>query len=264
MISVITDVFLFKLLLSFVVGGCYIAAMLWVSERFGSKIGGILIGLPLTTLISLIFIAWTQGEQAATAAVPVIPATIAANSILLVMFIHQYQYGRIIAYGSALVLWLLLTLPLVIFHVQSILASLLLAALFFTVAIYFLRRFPYRKIPKYTFSRAEFMFRVCFVGTVVACAVLLGKVLGPLWGGLFASFPAAISSSLILLERKHGIDFTASVARTMPYGSMGNILFVLVFFYIDPFVGIGPSILLGYISALAFAFVINTYVLSNK
>ena len=45
----ITDVFLFKLLLSFVVGGCYIAAMLWVSERFGSKIGGILIGLPLTS-----------------------------------------------------------------------------------------------------------------------------------------------------------------------------------------------------------------------
>ena len=50
MSAVITDVFLFKLLLSFVVGGCYIAAMLWVAERFGSKIGGILIGLPSNLL----------------------------------------------------------------------------------------------------------------------------------------------------------------------------------------------------------------------
>src|SRR5262245_35915589 len=157
--SVITDVFLFKLLLSFVVGGCYIAAMLWVSERFGSKIGGILIGLPLNSLISLIFIAWTQGAQAATAAVPVIPATIAANSILLVMFIHQYQYGRLIAYGSGLLGWLLLTFPLVIPPVQRIFALLLLAALFFTGAIYFLRKFPYRKIPKFTLPRAEFLFR---------------------------------------------------------------------------------------------------------
>ena len=70
------SIFLFKLFLSFIVGGLYIALTIRISERIGSRIGGLLIGLPSTLLVSLIFIAWTQNAGAAVSAGETLPAPV--------------------------------------------------------------------------------------------------------------------------------------------------------------------------------------------
>lgn len=258
------NIFLIKLLLSFIVGGSYIAFTIWVAEKFGSRIGGLLIGLPSTLLVSLIFIAWTQNSQAAVAALPVVPATIAANSLFLVAFIYSYKYGRAAAFTLASLLWLALSFPLAFFSLKNILISLILATVFFGLAIFWLRRFPHRKLEQFTLTHKEFLFRIVFTGSFVTLAVFLGKALGPLWGGVFASFPAAFSSSLLLLENKHGIDFTSSVAKTIPYGSMGNVFFAVTFFLTVPKVGIILGTIFAYLVALVFAIVINNTILKKE
>lgn len=256
--------FLIKLLLSFVVGGFYIAFTIWVSEKFGSRLGGLFIGLPSTLLISLLFIAWTQNSQAAVAALPVVPATIAANSLFLVAFIYFHKFGRTNAFLAASLLWFALSFPLAFFSLKNILISLGLATIFFGQAIYWLRRFPHRKLERFTLTHKEFLFRVIFSGSFVTLAVLLGKALGPLWGGMFASFPAAFSSSLLLLENKHGINFASSVAKTMPYGSMGNVFFAVTFFLTVPKIGIIYGTVLAYLVSLLFALAINNTVLNKE
>lgn len=250
------DPFYIKLILSFLVGGLYIGSTIWVAERFGSKIGGILIGLPATLLVGLLFIAWTQNIEAAVSATVVAPAAIAANSLFLVAFIALHKHGRFMALTGSMLLWALLTLPLVLFTLDSLWWSILISALFFGLAIRYLRKFPHQKLPGFHLPRSEFLFRVVFTGFVVFLAVLLGKILGPLWGGLFVSFPAAFSSSLFLLERTHGIDFTASVAKTMPYGSIGNVLFASIFYLAVPYLGLLLGTLIAYFFALLFGLII--------
>lgn len=249
--------FILKLLLSFVVGGSYIAFTIWVSEKFGSRIGGLLIGLPSTLLISLLFIAWTQDAAAAVSAVPVVPAAVAACSLFVVGFIFSLTFGRWIALFVSSGLWFALTLPLTLLSIKNIYVSTIIAALFFGIAIIYLNKFPHRRLEKFTLTRSEMLFRVFLTGSVVTFSVLMGKLLGPLWGGMFASFPAAFSSSLVLLERKHGIDFVSSVARAMPYGGMGNVLFAIMFFFLVPTIGIFAGTAVAYASALAFGLAVS-------
>ncbi len=247
------DPFIIKLILSFIVGGSWIAFTIWISERFGSKIGGILIGLPSTILVSLLFIAWTQSNSAAVSAVPVIPAATAVNSLFLVAFILLYRYGRSVAYLGAVLVWCLLVLPLVALRLNNLAISLVLAAFFFTLSLSFLRRFPHRKLPGAILTKKEILFRVIFGGGFVMLAVFFGKTLGPLWGGMFASFPAAFSSSLLILSHRHGFDFMTSVTKTMPYGNMGSIIFVIAFFFLVPLYGLALGVIAAYIASLIFA-----------
>ena len=95
----IMDLFWIKLILSFFIGGTYIAFTIWIAEKFGSKIGGIILGLPSTTLVSLIFIAWTQDVSALTA----LPTTTAAfcKRTFVSAFILSYRYGIKIAFSIA-------------------------------------------------------------------------------------------------------------------------------------------------------------------
>jgi hypothetical protein len=103
-----------------------------------------------------------------------------------------------------------------------------------------------------------------FAGAVISAAVLLGKVLSPLWGAMFAVFPAAFSSSLYLLSSKHGFGFTASVARTMPHGLIASIFFVIALFLLIPTFGFVVSLVISYTISLVCAVLIYIFVLSKE
>ena len=264
MLIFVETTFLLQLLLSFIVGGSYIAFTVWISEKFGSRIGGLMIGLPSTLLVGLLFIAWSQNSDAAVSAIPIVPAAIAANSLFLVVFIYLYKYGRAAALLGGIVVWFILTLPLVFFSIKSLLFSLAFAAVFFALALCFLRKLPHRKLEKLSLTRKEVVWRVVFTGSLVALSVYLGKAVGPLWGGMFASFPAAFSSSLLILENKHGIKFASSVARTAPYGSMGSVLFAVMFYVLVPTLGVVAGTIIAYCSALIFGLVISKTLLKKN
>ena len=75
--------FVLKLLLSFLVGGLYIAFVIRVSERVSAGVGGILAGMPTTVLISTFFIWWVQGTESVSAAIPMIVMGIGASVLFL-------------------------------------------------------------------------------------------------------------------------------------------------------------------------------------
>ncbi|MBI1969767.1 DUF3147 family protein [Candidatus Woesearchaeota archaeon] len=252
----VMDAFLLKVLLSFLVGGLYIAFTIWVSEKFGSKIGGIIIGLPSTVLMSLLFLAWTKNTSAAVAAIPIVPVAVAVNCLFVVAFIFFYKYGQAMALLVSLLVWFALTLPLVLWHIDNIQLSLILSAVYFLIAVLLLHRFPHRKLERFSFAPKIFFFRTVFSGMIVALAVYLGTILNPLWGGLFGSFPAAFSSSMLLITKAHNIDFAASVARTMPYGSIGNAIFAIAFFFLVPAYGLFIGTVLAYLSSLITAVIL--------
>jgi hypothetical protein len=221
-----------------------------ISERFGSKLGGLLIALPSITLVGLSFIALTQNPEVLVAATTVMPSSIAASTIFLMSFVFLYRFGWIRAYLGAVAVWFALNLPLVVFKVENIGLSVLLAALFFCVSIAFFRKYPHRKLLPSKISGKAFLFRVFFAGGFIALAVLLAELLGPAWGGLFASFPAAFSAAVLLFARKHGIDFTTSVSRTMVTGALANVGFVVGIFLLVPHIGSTLGIMAAYFMCL--------------
>ncbi len=157
-------------------------------------------------------------------------------------------------------MWALLTFPFVLYRSENLWISVGVALLMYVIAILFFRTLPHRTVTPPQVTMSQIIFRIIFSGAVVVVAVALSKALGPVWGGLFAGFPAGFSSSILILQKSHGINFASSVAKTMPYGSMGCVLFVVVIHLLSPFADISTSILVGYVSSLGFGIIVNRYI----
>lgn len=255
--------FLVRVVLSFLVGGLWIGAMTRISERFGSKIGGLLISLPSTALVGLAFIALTQNSDALRSATTVMPSSIAASTIFLVVFVLLHSRGWLFAYLGGIAVWFALNLPLVILKIENIVLSLLLAVLLFCISVAYFHRHPHRQLTSFETSRKVFILRVIFAGSFIALAVLLAKLAGPTWGGMFSSFPAAFSATVIIFARSHGIEFTSSLSRTMVNGNIANVVFVTSIFLLVPYVGSALAILFAYFICLTFATFSYKYIVTR-
>ena len=62
------DPFVLKLVLTAFVGGSWVVLSTIIAERAGTKLGGVIAGLPSSSLIAFLFIGWTQSPQAAAQA----------------------------------------------------------------------------------------------------------------------------------------------------------------------------------------------------
>ncbi len=256
-----SEIFILRIILSFLVCGAYVTSMSRLSERLGSKLGGLLIGLPSTALMGLLFIAWVQGSAAALEASSVMPATISASMMFLVAFSLLFRYGLVLAYFGAVAVWFALNLPLVGLKVHDIFISLMVAAVLSIISISFFHHQPHRKLTSVKGGRLTLLIRATFAGGFVALAVACSKLFGPLWGGMFASFPAVFSAVVLIFGRAHGEEFTASMSKTMVQGALVNIIFVTCAHLFLGSYGAIVSILLGYATCLIFAIFSYRYII---
>src|SRR5260221_14387282 len=86
------DLFTLKLILSFVVGGSYVIGATIVADNLGTKLGGLIAGLPSTILFGLLFIAWTQNTQASVEATTLLPAVIGVACFFLITYVYFIRY----------------------------------------------------------------------------------------------------------------------------------------------------------------------------
>ena len=238
-------------MLSIIVGGTYAVLMTWISERFGSKIGGLLIGLPSTSLIGYIFIALTQSSSVAVSGSVISPISIAAASLFVVAFVLAYpRFGGVMSFLISIFTWVVFTFPFILFRINNILLSISIGIIYLVTAIFMVRKYPDQKIKSTRITPTILLVRGVMSGTIIGLAVILSKVLGPLWGGLMAGFPALFSSSIIILLIAHGIGFASSVAKRIPYGNVTSTVFAIGFYYLVPHYGMFIGTVIAYCLAI--------------
>lgn len=232
-----------------------------MSEKLGSRLGGLLIGMPSIVLVGLIFIAWTQNSAALVEATSIMPATIAASSIFLVVFILLRRLGIVAAYVGALSIWFALNLPLVFYKVTHLGVAILIAAVLLTISTAFFHKQKDRTLREFKLSQRAFILRIVFSGLLVAFAVFIARQAGPIWGGLFTSFPAAFSATVLILARTHGFGFTAAVSRTMVSGNLVNIIFVCGVNLLVGSLGSAEALAASYLICVVFAMFSYRYII---
>ncbi|MFH1520886.1 MAG: DUF3147 family protein [Candidatus Micrarchaeota archaeon] len=256
------DIFWLKLVLSFFVGGLYVAFTIFLSEKLGSKIGGILLGLPSTTLVSLIFIYWTQGTETLLLASAIIPAVMAINLFFVITFISLYNRGINIAFVSAVLVWAILALIIVLLN-PNLFFSVLVFIFTFGISMLLLGKYPHTKLGKIHSSRTEFTYRSVFAGGVISSSVLAANYVGAVWGGVLGTFPAAFSSSLYLLSKKHGFAFASSVAKNIPFGTIGTVIFAISLSTVSSHFDIVISFIISYLLSLFYAVLVYFVILKK-
>lgn len=243
-------VFLFKVFLSFLTGGVFTAITLYAAERYGPRLGGIIAGLPSTTAVGLFFIGYTQTPQAASQAASLMPAAVGGSLVFVVVYVALcMKIGYKLSLLIASIVWFMISLPLAYYRFENI----YIATVFFIAVWLITLRFMQGQVidlktPKrigYTFGQK--IARSSFSGAIVASAVVVSSVLGPLWGGALAAFPAMFLGTFIILCRSYGCEYSRAFARNTPLGLFGVVPYLWGVHFLYPSFGLVYGTLVSYV-----------------
>lgn len=248
------DPFIWRVILSFIVGGSYAATLMWISEKYGTKVGGILTGIPTTVFIGLVFIALTSSKQTAHDAAAIIPAMTGVSLILVYCFTRLMILRTPVALAAAVATWLLVAISLVRLHIQNIWLSVSIGIALFALTYRGMHKYPHNlKAAGQTFRRT-YAARIIAAGSVIACAVVMARAAGPVWGGVFAAFPATFVTTLYMLRQAQGTNFAQAVARQLPLANGSTLLFAVIFYLLVLHTSIALTALLAATGSLCYAF----------
>ena len=218
--------FLIKLALSFMVGSVWITSVTVIAERFGSKIGGFIGGLPSTIVVALIFIGITQSAAAASQAAVMIPLVMGINGFFIIIYLATVHRGLIKAISTALafwfvVIWLVVQLGLKTFPASiTIWLSALILCVFITEKVMNITHKGGVRVP---YTMQQIVVRGLVSGLIIATAVLITRLSGPVVGGIFSNFPVIFTSTLFITYRTGGVEFSKAVAKTLMLSAMINV-----------------------------------------
>lgn len=199
-----------------------------LAERYGTKIGGLVAGLPSTILVSLFFIAWTQSLETAAAATTVVPIVGGINCLFIIVYIYLIRINFWLAFAVALSVWFFSSLILVIIGFSSfpfsVFAYICMLAFSYWIAEHKLAvRSETGKRMQYTLP--IILFRGVFSGLVIVLAVVMTKIGGPLIGGTFTMFPAMFIGTLFITYFTHGASFSAAVMKSSILGAISVVVY---------------------------------------
>lgn len=241
---------LFKIFLSFVTGGVFTTITLYGAEKYGPRIGGIIAGLPSTSAVGLFFIGFVQSPMDASIASTVMPASVAGSLVFVVAYVTLCaKTGYKIALIAASVTWLAISLPLAYYRFDDIRAATLIFAVVWIVTYFYMKKIDAKvDIPsKVGYTPMQVLIRAAFAGGVIAVAVLISGLLGPLWGGALAAFPAMFLTTFLILCRQYGCAYSTAFARNTPLGLIGVIPYIWGVHYFYPEYGIIMGTLMSYL-----------------
>lgn len=210
--------FLLKLVITFFIGSLWITGASLLAERFGSKIGGVIAGMPSSIVIALFFIGWTQTPEAASQATVVVPLIMGIDGLFIITYALIVRRSFALALISSLFVWLGLSLALVLIHFDNFgvslsgFACLLLLSYVVMEHVLCVKSLAGRSTP---FTLANVLIRGLVSGVIITLAVTFAKLGGPLVGGVFASFPAVFLATMILTYFAQGRVFSVSVMKSL-------------------------------------------------
>ena len=136
---------IFQVVLPFVLSAMVVILVMYIAERYGSKVGGILGTLPSTIVIAFLFIAYTEGTTFASQAALVVPAELGINVVFLFIFALLVHRSTMLAFSATFTIWAVLSIILVLIHFDNVIISLAIYLITVIVAFFFLEKI--RKIP---------------------------------------------------------------------------------------------------------------------
>lgn len=232
-----------KITISLIVGFIWITASSVFAEKLGPRLGGVVAGLPATMVVALFFIGLIEGETFASQMTTVIPLAVAINSTFVVAFIAlSKRLSVVVSLVVSLVFWFYL-----MFFISQNHTSFFSTNLVISFAIIFCSYFILEKImkiatvsgKKITYNTNQIIVRGIIGGGVIGFSVIMSKLSGPVFAGIFASFPALTVAMILIIYRTQTVEFLHSLLKNFIIsGTVNVIVFTTCIRFTFPIFGI--------------------------
>lgn len=238
------DAFVLRVALSVVLGGLAVAVFTTAAERVGSRVGGLLLSFPVKVTIAMVLIGLNEGAGFAARAAVQIPGGLGVNVVFLAATaLLMRRFAPWPALVGALSVWLLAGLLAVLRPAGSLLEAVLYWLAPAALALVLLHgvagiRGDRRAKAVDRFGWWGLLSRAAGAGAIVGLSLVLARYGGPVLGGLASVFPSGWITTMLILTRQHGADFTAATVRVMIAGSVAPVLFGVMVALLYPAWGI--------------------------
>ena len=253
----VSDISLLHLILAFAVGSLWVTVITVIAEKKGSVLGGILGGLPSTSAFSFFFIAVNQSTAAAVQATAVFPLAFSVTSAYLFFYAFFAAKGFSRGIGYSLLIWFAASGLIVASGLKDFLVCLTAGAAVSVLTYYgFAKKLKMQNLEgqEKRYRLWEITFRGVGAGALVMVAVLLSQISGPVLGGIAAAFPAVFTSTLIILNRSRGTEFSRAVTKPLVLSGILTIIpFCVAVRYLYPAVGVLLGTLASYVLVVPLA-----------
>ena len=217
-------------------------------------------GLPSTVALGLLFIGWNQSSAIAVKATTTFPLYYSFAGVFLLSFAaiagKWHSFWR--ALTISILIWLAITSLVAVVNVQSF-EFCLAACILISLVVYSLFAKKLVSPSRVTEKRSswfEFVLRFLIGGGIVSLAVLTSQLAGPEIGVIPTSFPAISCSSLYILNRTHGLEFSRAFTMPIMVTAMLTVVpFSVAVRFLYPIAGIWLGTLGSYLVAIPFAII---------
>jgi len=242
-----------KAAISFVVAGFWIAGATLLAERLGSRGGGLIANLPSNILVSMLFVALSQSVSFASEATRAVPIGMAIDTVFLFIMIVTLRHGLLVSVLLSTAGWFLLAFTAGKYQysgwIINIAIYIIIVILSFLVLEYLLRIASAERI-KRSYNMRQVLFRAWFAGSIVAGTVIISELASPFWTGLFATFPAVLLSTMVILTINQSVDFARAAGKILIFSSSNIVIYAVAIHYLYPTAGLILGTLLAFAAAL--------------
>ena len=245
-------IFIIRVIISFFVAGIWIGGATLLAERLGSKIGGLLTNLPSNILISFIFIAIVNDIDFVIGAVPAVPIGMGLNTLFLFIFIITLRYGLAASTIASLLGWLIFAVVASMLSFANLWINVILYFVL-TIAVFMIlerrMKIPSADKSKKRYTPFQLFLRAVFAGGVVASVIVVSKFFNPYITGIFATFPAVLLSTMVILVINQNREFAQATGKVLVISSSNIIIYVVAVYFTFPVFGIAMGTIISFVCA---------------
>ena len=241
-----------QIVLPFILSALIVIIIMFIAEKYGSKVGGILGTLPSTIVIAFIFIALNQDIYFAAKSAAVVPAELGINIIFLLIFVLYVEKSMYLAFLYSLSGWTLLSSIIFFINLDNIFYSVIIyvTALIFSIFILeYIKKIPSSGNVIVHYTPIKIAFRGIVAGIFISIAVILSNI-GTTISGIFSVFPAIITSTMYISVREHGPIFASGIAKSMILGISSVAVYSTMLHFLLPIFDIIYSTIIAYIISI--------------
>jgi hypothetical protein len=206
-------------------------------ERVSPFIGAMVASLPIAACAAYVILALQHGPDYIMESAIGSVATMGVNAIFgLVYAVLAWRHGFLVSLGGAFVVWSI-GAYFIQFIEWTMLAALLFDVIAYVIAISLMYLYfsepPTRRLEV---RRTDIVARAITVALFVGTITILSRYIGSFVAGMFAIFPAVMSSFIIIMHRRIGGRATSFVlAQLQISGFALSLSFVPMYFAVQSF-----------------------------
>jgi len=245
--------FAIKWFFSLIIGSLWVTISTLIAEKVSGKLGGLIAGLPTTAVVSLMFIGLTLGLNPALTAAKMVPLSSGLYCFFFLTYLIQTKKGFLQGFIKSLIVWFAFAFIASKLSFTNLLTSSLIGFILISATIWWAEKniqIDNQLIPK-NIKSSPLWIKATLTGLVISSVVFISKLAGPVWGGIFATFPALTISTILLTIKSGGVEFTRLIAKNIHISTTFSIaLFAILSYFFFPIFGVIVGTIIAYITLL--------------